>query len=84
MQFRRIVQAEEAALHAAAGGKFREHGSEVTAGTLHPTGCVQFWEEANDHGQSLPSAANNGKSRSIMVLAKRDSNLGFQVGWSPA
>jgi hypothetical protein len=56
----------------------------VTARALHAAGRVQFGEEANDHGQSLPSAANNGKSRSIMVLAKRDSNLEFQVGWPPA
>jgi hypothetical protein len=67
VQLRRILQAEKAAIHAAAGSKFREHGSKVTAGTLHPTGRVQFWEEANDHGQSLPSAGHNGKSGCMVI-----------------
>jgi hypothetical protein len=53
----------------------------VAARTLHPAGCVQFGEEANNHGQSLPSAAPNGKSRSIMVSETRDSNVELRVGW---
>src|SRR2546430_2013259 len=56
-------QAEKAAIHAAAGGEFCEHGRQVAAGPLHSAGGVQFGKESNEHAESLTSAAPNGKSR---------------------
>jgi hypothetical protein len=52
----------------------------VAARALHSAGCVQFGEETNDHGQSLPSAALNGKLRSITVSEMRDSNGELRLG----
>jgi hypothetical protein len=34
----------------------------MPSGALHTSGRVQFWEEANQHGQSLPILARDGKS----------------------
>ena len=73
VQLRRIIQAEKAAIHAAAGGEFREHGRQVAAGPLHPAGCVQLGKEANEHAQSLPSTANDGKSGCIAASRTRTS-----------
>ncbi len=67
VQLRRVIQADQAAIHAVAGGEFREHRRQVAAHPLHPAGCVQFWKEANEHAQSLPTGAPNGKCGCIGV-----------------
>ena len=77
MKFCRIVQAEQAAIHAPACSKFRKHSCQVAADALHSAGSVQFGEEANYHdGQSLPTAGDIGKTRSFagVGIAKRDAN----------
>ena len=56
MELRRIIEAEEAALHGAAGGEFGEHGGEMAAGALDAAGSVQFRKYADEHWVSLPSA----------------------------
>lgn len=80
VQLRRIIQAEQAAIHVAARGKLRQHRCQVAARSLHPAGCLQFGEEADNHGQSLPSAALNGKLRSITMFETRDSNACLRRG----
>ena len=67
VQLRRIVQAEQPALHAAAGGEFTHHRRQVAAHALHSAGCIQFREEADEHALSLPTAALNGKSGCIFM-----------------
>ncbi|PYU40151.1 MAG: hypothetical protein DMG54_24510, partial [Acidobacteria bacterium] len=67
--------AEQAAIHASAGGEFREHGRQVAAGPLYPAGGVQFGKETNEHAESLTSAAPNGKSR-----GQRDTD-GLALVW---
>ena len=57
MKLARVIQAEEATLPPAARGKFRQHSRKMAPHALYPAGAVQFWEEANDHALSLPSAA---------------------------
>jgi len=47
VQFRRIIQAKQAAIHAAARSELREHGRHMAARSLYTAGRVQFWEEAN-------------------------------------
>jgi hypothetical protein len=79
VQPRRIIQAEQAAVQAPAGGEFRQHRRQVAACSLYPAGSVQFREEANDHGPSLPSAAPNGKSRCSAVSQTAAPMLGFRV-----
>jgi hypothetical protein len=63
MQLRRVVQAQEAAFHAPAFCKLRQHGCDMTSSALHSTWRIQLWEQANDHGLSLPCAAMIGKLR---------------------
>ncbi len=55
MKLRRIIEAEQAALHGAAGGEFREYRGEMTASALDAAGRVQFRKYANEHWVSLPS-----------------------------
>jgi hypothetical protein len=62
VEFSRIVQAEQAAIHATAGRKFRQHRRQVAPCALHSARRIQFWEEANDHALSLPSAAPERKT----------------------
>src|SRR5437588_7262797 len=73
VQLRRIIQTEQEAGHATAGGEFGEHRRQVAARTLHPAGCVQFGKEANEHAESLPSTANDGKSGCIAASGTRTS-----------
>jgi hypothetical protein len=61
MKLRRIVQAKQPALHAAAGGEIRHHRGKMTAYSLDSSGGLEFREEADDHAQSLPTAAPEGK-----------------------
>jgi len=61
VQFRRIIQAEQAAIDAAARGKFAHYGGDVAAGALDTAGSVQLGEESKEHGLSLPSAAPEHK-----------------------
>jgi len=35
----------------------------VAAGALHAAGGVEFWEQANEHGVSLPSAVQERKEK---------------------
>ncbi len=49
MEFRRIIEAEQAAFHGAAGGEFGEHGGEMAAGTLDAAGSVEFRKYADEH-----------------------------------
>jgi len=63
-----------------AGGKFREHDRQMAARSLHPAGSVQFRKEANEHAQSLPSAAPDGKSGCITVPEKPGSIAELRVG----
>ena len=63
MQVRGVVQAEQPAFHAAAGSEFGEHRRQVAAGALHSAGGFQLRKEADNHAQSLPSAAAEGKLR---------------------
>jgi hypothetical protein len=62
MEFSRIIQAEQAAIHAAAGREFRQHRRQVPPCALHAAGRIQLWEEANKHALSLPSAAPERKT----------------------
>ena len=61
MQLGRIVQTEQATIHAAAGRKFGEYRRQMASGALHTPRCVKFRKEANEHALSLPSTANDGK-----------------------
>ena len=61
MKFRRIIEAEQAALHGAAGGEFGEYRGKMAAGTLDASGRVQFRKYANEHWVSLPSAGRERK-----------------------
>lgn len=63
-----------------AGGKFREHRRQVAASSLHPTGCDQFRKEANEHAQSLPSAAPDGKCGCIGVSGMPNLIAELRVG----
>ncbi len=61
MKLRRIVQTEQPAFHAAAGGEIRHHRSKMTAYSLDSPGGFEFREETDNHAQSLPTAAAEGK-----------------------
>ncbi len=61
VKFRGIIEAEETAFHAAAGGKFGEDGCEVAAGALNAAWRVQFRKYADEHWVSLPSAGMERK-----------------------
>jgi hypothetical protein len=61
MEFRRVIQAEKAAFHGAAGGKFREHSGDVAACALNPARRVEFRKYADEHWVSLPSTAQERK-----------------------
>ena len=61
MQFRRVVQAQQPALHPVARGKFIHHCGNVSARALHSAGRVKLREESKEHASSLPSAAPEHK-----------------------
>jgi hypothetical protein len=61
MKLGRIIQAEEAAFHRAAGCKFREDCGNVAAGALNAAGGVQLRKYADKHPVSLPRAAMERK-----------------------
>jgi hypothetical protein len=63
VQFRGIVEAEQAAIDAASGGEFAHHGGDVAAGALDTAGRIQLRKESKEHGLSLPSAAPEHKKR---------------------
>jgi hypothetical protein len=65
MQLRRVVQAQEAAFHAPAFCKLRQHGCDMTSSALHSAWRIQLWEQANDHGLSLPCEGMIGKLRVV-------------------
>jgi hypothetical protein len=67
MKFRRVIQAEQAAFHVSAGGELGDHRSQVTPGALDSAGGFEFGEEANNHAQSLPTAAPEGKAAFAMT-----------------
>ena len=61
MQLRRIVEAQQPALHAMACGKFAHYRGNVSPRPLHSAGRVQLWKESKKHASSLPSAASENK-----------------------
>jgi hypothetical protein len=61
VQFLRIVEGQEAAVQAAAIGELFHDGGDVAACALHTACSVQLWEEANQHGVSLPRVELEGK-----------------------
>jgi hypothetical protein len=63
VQLRRVIQAEQPALHSMAGGKFIHHCGNVPPGALHSAGGVQLREESKEHATSLPSTAQENKNR---------------------
>ncbi len=67
MKLRRIVEAEEPALHRAAVRIFGEHRGDVPAGALYAAGSVEFRKYADEHWVSLPSAAMERKGAQIFV-----------------
>ena len=77
MQLRGVIQAEQAAFHAAARGEFRHHRRQMAARSLDSPGRFQFREETDNHAQSLPTAAAEGKlsllfrARAFIQLAAR-------------
>ena len=53
VQFLRVVQAQHAVFHLPGGGKFAENERHVAAGPLDTAGCVEFWEQSDEHAVSL-------------------------------
>ena len=49
MEFLRIIETEETALHFVRGRVFAHHKGEMPPGTLDASGGVQFGEKANEH-----------------------------------
>ena len=63
MKFGRIVEREETRVEATAGGELLHDGGDVATGALHAAGGVEFREQANEHGVSLPSAVQERKEK---------------------
>src|SRR5258705_10827208 len=61
MQFRRVVEAQQTALHSVAGGEFAHHRSHVASRPLHSARRIQLRKESKEHASSLPSAAPEHK-----------------------
>jgi hypothetical protein len=70
MELRRVVEAEQAALHTAAGGELGQHSGEVTSGALHTAGSVEFGEDSDEHPVSLPSAGTERKRDADFVAGQ--------------
>jgi len=52
----------------------------VAARPLHPAGCVQFGKESNEHAESLPSTANDGKPGCIAASGTPGSVVELSTG----
>src|ERR1700742_2876321 len=63
MQLWRVVQAEKPALHLSTFGELGDHRCQVPSDSLDPAGWFELGKEANNHAQSLPTAATEGKAR---------------------
>src|SRR5258707_779470 len=61
MQFRRVVEAQQPALHSVARGEFAHHRSHVASRPLHSARRIQLRKESKEHASSLPSAAPEHK-----------------------
>jgi hypothetical protein len=61
LQFRSVIQAENAALQPAARGELRQHRRQVPPRALHSAGRIQFGKKSNQHSQSLPGTRFLGK-----------------------
>src|SRR5712672_2051874 len=61
MQFRRVVEAQQPALHSVAGGEFAHHRSHVASRPLHSARRIQLRKESKEHASSLPSTAPEHK-----------------------
>jgi hypothetical protein len=57
MQFPRIVQAQQPAIHVPARREFAHHRCQMTAGPLHPANGIQLSKQSNQHAPSLPCVA---------------------------
>jgi hypothetical protein len=80
MQPRRIIQAKQPAIHTAAFGELRHYRRYMTASALNSSSGFQFREEADDHAQSLPTAAPEGKLslflKPVALLVRPDKIAG--------
>src|SRR5258705_2810375 len=61
MQFRRVVEAQQTALHSVAAGEFAHHRSHVSSRPLHSARRIQLRKESKEHASSLPSTAPEHK-----------------------
>src|SRR5258707_2311973 len=61
MQFPRVIEAQQPALHSVARGEFAHHRSHVASRPLHSARRIQLRKESKKHASSLPSAAPEHK-----------------------
>jgi len=54
-----------------------EHRGQVRPARCTPPGCVQFGKESNEHAESLPSTANDGKPGCIAASGTPGSVVDF-------
>ena len=72
MQLRRVVQADQPAVHRSAGGKLGHHRRDMAAGALQAAGRIEFREESDNHAPSLTSAARERKAELIAEHGQRN------------
>ena len=72
-----IIEAEEAALHGAAGGEFGEHGGEVAAGALDAAGSVEFRKYADEHLGESAKRRDGTQAGEVAELFREGISYGF-------
>src|SRR5882757_8221190 len=61
MQFRRVVETQQTALHSVADGEFAHHRSHMASRPLYSARRIQLRKESKKHASSLPSTAPEHK-----------------------
>ncbi len=61
MQFRRVVEAQQTALHAVTRREFAHYRGHVASRALHSARRIQLRKESKEHASSLPSTAPEHK-----------------------